>query len=165
MLKERSYTEDPQEGVERETVFRSETIKNLIENCKVPTDSGKSGILYRVEPENIPPEERELTETDPENNPEGLLSVKVLKVLNLEKARQEFEALQKAREIISEKEEDSSSSAPLFRIPKAIGFDEIEVNKATEDRLNESGASIVGGKVGVITMHWIEGKNLATSHS
>lgn len=94
------------------------------------------------------------------DNPEGSLSIKALKVFDIEKARIEFKALQEARQIVLKYLESNPDAAPIARVPKAIGFDEVIVDKKTQDFLNKNGAAIVDGRVGVITMDWIEGKDL-----
>jgi hypothetical protein len=162
MLKEGAYAEaeeDSQESIEHRGGFPKETLKRLVESHHLPTDSGRSALLFRIPKEELSPEEQGVM-FDPggDNNPEGSLSIKALKVLNLAGAREEFKALQEARKIINEKIQ--SSSTPILRIPRAMGFDEIEVDKETQDRLNANGASITNGKVGIITMDWIEGKDL-----
>lgn len=162
MLRESAYPqENSREGAEYEFGISKETLKQIVENRHTITDSGRSGILFRVTPEELAPEDRKKMLFNNEDNPEGLLSVKALKVFNLQKAKKEFEALQEARRIILEKMD--SSDAPIFHIPKAIGFDEIDVDEETERFLNANGASITDGKVGTITMDWIEGKNLAVT--
>jgi hypothetical protein len=159
MLKEGSYAEeDSRESIEKGPAFPKEVIKHFLESRRTMTDSGANGILFRIDPEELSLEDSKSMSFENDDNPEGALSIKALKVFNLERARHEFESLQEAREIILEKME--SSSAPLFRIPRAIGFEEIEVDGDTEKFLNSQQASIINGKVGVITMDWIEGKNL-----
>jgi tRNA A-37 threonylcarbamoyl transferase component Bud32 len=158
-MKEGAYPEaEHSESIEREPAFSKEAIEKFLKSRKVITDSGANGIIFRIGPEELSPEDRERMTFENEDNPEGALSIKVLKVFNLEKARHEFESLREAGDIILEK--SASSSAPLFRIPRAIGFEEIEVDEETEKFLNTQKALIVNGKVGVITMDWIEGKNL-----
>lgn len=160
MRKEGAYPEgNSKESIEHRPMFSKEILKHFLESRKTITDSGRSGILFRIDPEELPPDDREQMVFENDDNPEGALSIKALKVYNLAKAQQEFEALQEARAIILEKME--SSSDPIFRVPRAIRFDEIDVNKKTEEFLNANRASITDGKVGIITMDWIEGKNLA----
>jgi hypothetical protein len=160
MLKEGSYAEKgSQESIEQEPSFSKEAIKHFLETRNSVTDSGRSGILFRIAPEELDPKDQELLALGNEDNPEGSLSIKALKVFNLADAQKEFSALQEARRIILKKME--SSSDPIFHIPRAIRLDEIDVDEKTEKFLNANGALITGGKVGTITMDWIEGKNLA----
>jgi serine/threonine protein kinase len=160
MLKEGARaSEELQKSIEREPNFSKEAIKNFLESRKAVTDSGRSGILFRIDPEDLDPQDQERIAFENEDDSEGALSIKALKVFNLADAQKEFRSLQEARNIILEKME--SSSAPIFRVPRAIRFDEIDVDKKTEEFLNANGALITGGKVGTITMDWIEGKNLA----
>lgn len=159
MMKEGAFAESEfSEGIEMEPTFSKEAIKGFLESRRSITDSGANGILFRIDPDELPSEDRERMKFENEDNPEGALSIKALKIFNLEKAKHEFESLKKAREIVLEKAE--SSSSPLFRVPRAIGFEAIEVDAETEKFLNAQKASIMNGKVGVITMDWIEGKNL-----
>jgi len=159
MTKEGAYAESEfSESIEAEPTFSKEAIKGFIEGRRSITDSGANGILFRIDPEELSPEDQKRMAFENTDNPEGALSIKALKVFNLEKAKQEFESLKKAREIMLEASE--SSSAPLFRIPRAIGFEEIQVDKETEEFLNSQKASVTDGRVGVITMDWIEGQNL-----
>ncbi len=163
MLKEGSFAEaeeNTEHGAEYETGFSRETLKRLVESHQSPTDFGKSGILFRITNEELSPEDQErMAALEGEENPEGSLSIKALKVFDIAKARQEFNSLKEARNIMLKAAESSPLS--LARIPRAIGCDEITVDKATQDRLNANGANIRDGRVGIITMDWIEGKDLA----
>jgi serine/threonine protein kinase len=162
MLKEGAYTEEEsQESIEREPTFSKEVLKRFLESRTTVTDSGRSGMLFRIDPSELDPDDQKKMAFENADNPEWALSIKALKVFNLTKAREEFEALREARSIILKR--SGSSSAPIFHVPRAIRFDEIEVNKKTEDFLNNNGGGIIGGKVGIITMDWIEGKNLAVA--
>jgi tRNA A-37 threonylcarbamoyl transferase component Bud32 len=161
MLKEGAYAEEnAEQGIEHENAFSKETLKRLIESHQTPTDFGKSGILFRIANEELSPEDQEkMAALEGEDNPEGSVSIKALKVFDIAKAQQEFASLKEARSIILKNME--SSSLPIARIPRALGCDEIQVDKATQDRLNANGANIRDGRVGIITMDWIEGKDLA----
>ncbi len=159
MSKENIHAEGPlQEYQEGDFSFFREEIKHLLETRAAVTDSGKSGLVFRVDASEISPENQEQLRFPPEDDPENALSMKAFKVFNLETAKKEFHILQKARRVMQEGATDPS--VPMFRVPRAIRFDEMEVDKAAEELLNKNGAAIFDGKIGVITMDWIEGKNL-----
>jgi hypothetical protein len=162
MLKEGAHAEEEfQESIEHGPSFSKEILKHFLESRKVVTDSGRRGILFRIDPSELDPDDQKKMAFENQDDPDGTLSIKALKVFNLTKARKEFDALQEARTIILK--EIESSPAPIFRVPRAMRFDEIEVDKKTEEFLNANGASITDGKVGTITMDWVEGKNLAVA--
>jgi tRNA A-37 threonylcarbamoyl transferase component Bud32 len=160
MFKEGAYTEEgTNESIEHSGGFSEETIRNFLEKHHTVENSGKNGIILKFSKDELPLEVQKSIDSDPEDNPEGALTVKALKLYALGEAQKEFDALREAREIILKKQ--NSQNGPFAKIPKASGFYDIQVSEDFQNFLNKNGASIVDGKVGLIMMDYIEGTDLA----
>jgi hypothetical protein len=161
MLKEGAYAEEnPTESIEQDGGFSEETIKRFFETRRSVQNEGNNALIFRVPYDELPPErQRKMDLEKGEDNPEGSLSIKALKVFGLGNAKKEFDALTEARDIVQR--ERGMTTKPMMRVPKASGFYEIHVGKEMEELLNKNGASILGGKVGLIEMDYIEGDDLA----
>ena len=158
MENEGAHTEGYSNEREHQVGFSKETLTQFLENHRVIDGAGKSGIVFRVTYDELSEADKEIMSREDADNPEGSLSIKALKIFNVDSARREFRALQEARQLVLEHAE--TSSAPVARIPRGIKIEEVEVDKKTQDFLNDNGASIIDGKVGIIIMDWIEGKDL-----
>ena len=161
-MKEGAYAEAEGESnasIEQEGSFSKEKIRAFLESRKSVTDSGRSGILFRIDPSELVPDNQEQLTIENEDNSEGALSIKALKVFNLADAQRELSRYRK-RALSYWKR--SRRLLLLFLYSMFHGQSDLmrSTGSKTQKFLNANGASITNGKVGTITMDWIEGKNL-----
>lgn len=160
MLKEAAgFEEDSTKSIEHASGASERSMSEFIEARHTISNSGHNGIILKFLEEEVPPDIRELVFSDREENSEGSLSVKALKIYIQGEAAKEFKALQKARKIVRENNNDST---PLARVPKAHISRDVEISEGFQTFLNENGASLVNRKVGIVIMDYIEGIDLAT---
>ncbi len=121
-------------------------------------NAGKNAVILKLFNNELSPEVRKvMAAEESEDNPEGSVSIKALKIYNPGDAEKEYDALVEARRIVQESEDTDS----LARIPRAYGHYEIPVGAALKEFLNNSGAQLTGEKAGLIVMDYIEGEDLA----
>ncbi len=164
-MKESAYHEKPPaENTEREGVLSEKSIKDFIEsrNNLINSgiiNSGHNGIILRFLESDLPPEIQKTIQFDREENPEGSLNIKALKIYSRGDAGKEFSALRHARRIVTENE---NGSAPFAHVPKSHASYDLEISEDFQNFLNESGAALTDRRVGVVVMDYIEGIDLAT---
>ena len=134
-------------------------VREFIESRHTVSNSGHNGIILKFLEQELPPEIQSAIAFDREENPEGSLSVKALKIYNRTDADKEFGMLRKAREIVAENDDPSAS---LAKVPKAHASYNLEISETFRKFLNDSGASLVDTSVGIVVMDYIEGADLAT---
>ncbi|MDR3582193.1 MAG: lipopolysaccharide kinase InaA family protein [Candidatus Pacebacteria bacterium] len=163
MIKEGAFAENEEEkeSVESAEDFSEEVVKSLLEAHHEVANAGTKGIILKLLRNELPAHVREaMAAADGEDNPEGTLAIKALKIYAFGDAQREYERLKEAREISSATD---TKTAPLAKVPRTSGFFEINAGPGLRDALNNSGAFIgPDGKVGLIIMDFIEGEDLAT---
>lgn len=159
MSKERGNFEEYSESTAEVPPISEGTIREFIEAHHTVSNSGNNGIILKFLEEELPSDIRDKIPFDREQNPEGSLSVKALKIYNRGSANAEFSALQKARRIVKENRDPAD---PLAEVPKAHAYYDMNVSREFQDYLNNNGAMLVDSKVGILVMDYIEGADLAT---
>ncbi len=159
-MKEGVYHEkSPEEDIGQEGMLSEKSIADFIENRTDIINSGHNGIILRFLESELPPEIQKALSFDREENPEGSLKVKALKIYSKGDAHKEFAALHRARKILAE---NQSGAIPFAHVPKGHAAYDLEISEGFQRFLNEHGAALTDRRVGIVVMDYIEGIDLAT---
>lgn len=163
MISEGSFAEvkPTEQGPDPEVLSEheiTEALDRFLETHRSIDNAGKNAVILKLFSNELSPEIRKvMAAEESEDNPEGSVSIKALKIYNPGDAEKEYKALVEARNVV-QKSEDADSFA---RVPRAYGHYEIPISGTLKDFLNKSGASLTGEKAGLIVMDYIEGEDLA----
>lgn len=117
-MKEGAYPEGRSaESTENNDGLSERTLREFVEGRHTISNSGHNGIILKFLEDELPPEIRKAISFDRNENPEGSLSVKALKIYNRGSANREFKALQRARTIVAEN--DRADAPPRPRSQRA----------------------------------------------
>ena len=143
-------------GVEKEKNI-AEFIESIIENSQF-TDAGYEGLIYRLDSQRLPEGFSEFLESRGIQI-EGDVASKILKVYTRGQGAAEFKALEKAVQLL----DSAPDKTGLARVPNPIFLQEIPVTQSLKESLGQKAKEIVGDKIEVILMDYIEGDDLATA--
>lgn len=121
-----------------------------------PVNAGNDGLIYRMTIEEMADDlKKALAEEGVEV--EGTSAVKLLKVYNPGKARQEYRMQQRAYELT---EAGAAAGEKVARVPRPIECRAFSIQESTRKILNSRGANLTGNQVEIVTMDFIPGKDI-----
>lgn len=122
-----------------------------------PVNAGNDGLIYRMTIDEMA-EDLKLALSDEGVEVEGSSAVKLLKVYNHGKARQEYEMQLKAYELTEKKAADGERVA---RVPRPIECRSFSIQESTRKMLNGRGAALSGRQVEIVTMDFVPGRDIS----
>ncbi len=127
-----------------------------------PVDSGKEGIIYRMETSEVPDEVKNVY-AEAGHPLEADSALKVLKVYSSGKAKREYGFQLQAHSIVEEHLKRNPQDVGKYaRVPNPIDYRKIHIDDQTREQIARAGGAITGQEVEVLLMDFIEGKDLAT---
>lgn len=147
--------------------FHDKNLEHIIVES-FPANEGNNGFIFKFDVRGIAHELESDQDLVKEFENKGLsvedfigqetAAIKLFKVYDVEAGRKEYETQMQAYELF----EKSSHKDKLARIPKPFWFHEFSISEQTQQVLNERGAKIQNGRVAMIMMDFVQGKDLAT---
>lgn len=123
-------------------------------------NEGSRAVIYQIELAKLPDEAKKIFGISPEFSAEGIAG-KILKIYVHGKSREEAEMQKKAHEIIAEAREQEPEEE-FASIPWVYSFPEFQLtDQELIKKLEQDGISVIDGKVGIIIMDFIDGKDIA----
>ncbi len=153
MNKENPITKADAEKEKNVTKF----IESVIKDSRF-ADAGNEGLIYRLDKQQLPEGFSDFLESNGIRI-EGDIASKILKVYTRGQGATEFKALEKASKLL----DSYSDKTGLAKVPKPIFLREIPVTQSLKESLGQKAEEIVGDKIEVILMDYIEGDDLATA--
>jgi tRNA A-37 threonylcarbamoyl transferase component Bud32 len=130
-------------------------VEQIIEESQF-TDAGAEGLVYRLDEQAISKDFEEFLKAQGVEA-EGDIASKILKVYTRGQGATEFAALQKMWNLIK----SLTDSAGFAKVPKPIFLQEIPVTESLKKALSQKRNEIIGSKVEVILMDFIEGDDFS----
>jgi len=134
------------------------SISDLFEHAK-KSNEGQEGIVFSVRRDELPEELIDVLRSEGIQIENDIAS-KVLKVYEVRKGKHEFQMLETAYRAIAELPEEEQKK--FANVPRPIYFADIEISKEMEDYFSRNNL-IVGNRVAVIMMDFIDGEDLLES--
>jgi hypothetical protein len=122
-----------------------------------PVNSGWEALIYQVPAEEAPLQLKNVLQLDRDHLPDS--AIKVIKIFKPERASKEFHLQKKAYDIVSA-ELSINPNSKLAKVPKPLDYRDIHISEHAMDMLNHDGARLTEKKAGLLSMDFVQGKDL-----